>query len=128
MGRVKNSISSRRISSLEFSNNLDSLVMKATKYFGAEIPKGKYIGNGRAHDCDKNSFKHRKDTVVYRGVLIIPNRDYQDKYIMIKHIFNVENGKVVEHTNLALSEDEWMRTAHYFGVPYKGTLKNVFDY
>ena len=92
--------------------------------FGSNIPIAKYIGTMRAHDCDKNAWKNRKNYEVYTGYIltkrIVPGFDY-----VIPHIFNVKNNKVYEFTRL-LKEKESVDSVEYFGKAYTGNLKDMW--
>jgi len=99
---------------------------KAKKKYGNPIPLGKFIGNCKAHDCDKNSFKHRKEYDLYKGELVPKERNFYDGS-MINHIFNVdkETGKVVEFTSIEpnLNEKEWKDKYFYFGKKLPNNIK-----
>ena len=92
--------------------------------YSSSIPIAKYIGTMKAHDCDKNAWKNRKNYEVYTGYIltkrIVPGFDY-----IIPHIFNVKNSKVYEFTRL-LKEKESVGSVEYFGKLYNGTLKNIW--
>jgi len=92
--------------------------------FGAELPKDEYIGTSTAHNCDRNSYKHRKDFQVYTGVILFYNPDIK-QWTTTTHVFNYSDEGVVEFTDLG-SPEEWKDT-FYFGAPYVGRLKDVWD-
>ena len=87
---------------------------------GNSIPIGRYIGTMRAHDCDKNAWRNRKEYEVYVGYILTKEPISGYEYI-IPHVFNVKNGKVYEFTRQSTTNIE------YFGEPYKGrTLKDIW--
>ena len=114
-------------------NNYDfeKFYNRAKKKYGNPIPLGSFIGNCKAHDCDKNSFKHRKEYDLYKGELVPKERDFYDGTI-ISHIFNVDKktGEVVEYTSIHpnLTEKEWKNNYFYFGnkLPKNIKLKDIW--
>jgi len=79
------------------------------------IPKGKYIGNMKAQDCETNTKKYVKNNPKadkYEGYLIW----YDEEWNMVLHTFPVENGKVIECTNL---DDGWDKNTYYIGKKVK---------
>lgn len=99
------------------------LVKQATKLWGPEIPKGKYIGTGKSHDCDKNSYRVRDKYQVYKGEIV-----YKEDYGWTRngHIFNVnDQGKVIEMTDFG--PDSSFEDVRYFGKPYTGKLKDIWN-
>lgn len=94
-----------------------------------EIQKGKYVGQGLAHDCDKNSFRSAKDynLDIYVGFIMFFDKHYG--WTCTGHCFNVENGLVVEMTDLSGDSFNWAN-CFYFGakVPNRTPLKSLWDY
>ena len=94
-----------------------------TSIFGGNIPIAKYVGTMRAHDCEKNAWKNRKNYEVYVGYIltkrIVPGFDY-----IIPHVFNVKDGRVYEFTRLP---KELVNSGiEYFGKFYSGSLKDIY--
>jgi hypothetical protein len=75
------------------------------------IPKGKYIGSGKWHDCFTNTKKSK--LLKYEGWLIWKD---EDGWQIVNHFFNVEDGKVIEMTPL---EDKWDKNTYYIGKKMK---------
>ena len=105
----------------------------AKKKYGDPITLGKFIGNGKTHDCDKNSFKHRKEYDLYTGEIVRRKVKFYDGS-RIFHIFNVDKktGKVIEFTpvDIDIDEKEWKENYIYFGkkLPKNVKLKNIWNY
>ena len=84
------------------------------------IPKGKYIGSMKAHQCQTNAPKHKRERKkwgescdVYDGYLIWKD---EDGWQAVDHWFNVVDGKVHELTNLS---DTWDKNTYYIGKKKK---------
>ena len=80
------------------------------------IPKGKYIGSMKAHQCQTNAPKHKRERKkwgescdIYDGYLIWKD---EDGWNAVEHMFNVVDGKVHELTNLS---DKWDNNTYYIG-------------
>jgi hypothetical protein len=105
------------------ASEYDEMYRKLENQYGHELSKNKYIGSGRAHDCDRNSYKMRKDYKVFKGSILFFDPSYKD-FRTANHIFNVDDqNKVVEFTDLYPLD--W-NNIHYFGREYKKSLKEIW--
>jgi len=84
------------------------------------IPKGKYVGSMKAHHCETNAPKYKRERKkwgetcdVYVGHLIWKD---EDGWSTVQHTFNVVDGKVHELTNLV---DKWDKNTYYIGKKKK---------
>jgi DNA topoisomerase I len=86
------------------------------------IPFGSYVGKMEAHTCHTNAYSaaNRGKGQLYNGFVLSKQPDHpliksKIRWRATPHSFNVEDGKVVEHTKIHGFDPKEER--HYFGAP-----------